>query len=153
MRRSDLRDLKRFELLTELGETDREVLAQELVVREIESGTRLFERGDPAHSLLLITEGSVKIQREEGGEIAELKAGSCIGALALAGGALRETRAETAERTRVFELPRQGFERLVVSEPRIACRLLQAILRDQLALLFEAAQALQAPPPSVASAD
>jgi len=143
----------RFELLAELDETDGEILAQELVVRELEPGKRLFERGEAAESLIFVIEGCVRIQREIGGAFAELEAGSCIGALALTGGVQRETWAETGEFSRVFELPRQGFERLVVSEPRTACRLLQAVLRDQLGILFEAAQALEADPPSNEASD
>jgi CRP-like cAMP-binding protein len=153
VRKSDLRDLKRFELLAELGETDREILAQELVVREMEPGTRLFERGDTAESLLFIMEGCVKIWRVVGGEFVELRGGACIGALALTGGTQREICAETGELTKVFELPLKGFEHLVVSEPRTACRLLQVILRDQTALFIEAAEALEAVSPSVDSTD
>ena len=44
MRKSDLRELKGFLLLAELDDADREALAQEIVVREFETGTRLFER-------------------------------------------------------------------------------------------------------------
>jgi len=143
MRSSDLRDLKDFELLAAFDDSDREALAQEIVVREFEAGARLFERGDLADSLLFVAEGSVRIQREEGAESAELAAGSCMGALALIGDALRETRAETSKCTRVFELKRQAFDRLVASEPRTACHLLQGILRDQQSLLYEAAQALE----------
>ncbi len=143
MRSSDLRDLKRFELLAELDDTDHQVLAQEFVVREIESETRLFELGDPSDALLLVMEGCVRIRSpKDGGEFADLFAGSCIGALSLTGFALHEARADTAERSTIFELSRQKFERLVVSEPRTACHLLQAILRDQVAILYEAAQAL-----------
>ena len=153
MRRSDFRDLKRFALLAELDETDREILAQELTVREPASGTRLFEQGDPSDSLLLVMEGCVRIRREGRGEFADIVAGSCLGALSLIGGALRETRADTTERTRLFELSRQGFEHLVVTEPRTACRLLQAVLRDQGAVLYEAALALESNGKSVAAGD
>ena len=144
MRKSDFRDLKRFALFAELDDTDREVLAQELIVRELDEGARLFERGDPADSLLLVMEGNVRVRRETGGEWADLAAGSCIGALSLVGGGLRETHADTTERTRLFELSRQAFERLVVTESRTACRLLQVILRDQVAVIYEAAVALGA---------
>ena len=143
MRKSDLQDLKDFELLADLDDADREGLAQEIVVREFETGTRLFERGDPADALLFVTEGSVRIQRGEDGDFAEFPAGSWIGAFSLTGDVRRETRAETGERTRVFELTRQGFDRLVATEPRTACHLLQAILRDHQGLLHEAAQALE----------
>lgn len=153
MRKSDFRDLKRFALLAELDDTDREVLAQELVVRELDEGARLFERGDPADSLLLVMEGSVRVRRGTSGDFADLPAGSCIGALSLAGEGLRETLADTTERTRLFELSRQGFERLVVTEPRTACRLLQAILRDQVAVTYEAAVALGADGPLVDPSD
>ncbi len=143
MRRSDLQDLKDFELLGQLDDTDREALAQEIVVREFDAGTRLFERGEPADSLLFVSEGSVRIQQEDGGDHALLKAGSCIGAFSLTGDVRRETRAETMERTRIFKLTRQGFDRLVGNAPRTACHLLQAILRDHQSLFYEAAQALK----------
>ena len=144
MRRSDFRDLKRFALLADLDDTDREVLAQELVVRELEMGARLFDRGDTSESLLLVMEGCVRVRSGSIGEFTDLTAGACIGALSLTGEGLRETRADTTERTRLFELSRQGFEHLVVTEPRTACRLLQVVLRDQVAILYEAAVALGA---------
>lgn len=145
MRRSDLRDLKRFELLTELSDTDREVLAQELDVRELAAGKRLFEVGEPSDSLILVMDGCVRIRRPGGdGAFADLGPGSCIGALSLGGETQHETRADTTGPVKLFELSRHSFERLVVAEPRTACRLLQAILRDHVGLLYEAAQALGA---------
>jgi len=153
VRRSDFEDLKRFELLTQLDDTDREILAQELSVRELEPGTRLFEQGDAADSLLLLVEGSVRVSRRDGAEHADLVRGACLGGLSLAGETQRETSADTTQRTRLFVLSRQAFERLVVAEPRTACRLLQALLRDHVAVLYEAALALGADTASTHTGD
>ena len=142
MRRSDLRDLKRFELLVDFDEDDRRVLSEALQVCEMETGEAVFARGDPSDGLLLLAEGCVMIRCAGSGEIAHLNAGATLGVLSLVGEGRREADAETASQTRLFVLPRARFEEMLDAAPRTAGRLLQAILREQAALLHEAANSL-----------
>jgi CRP-like cAMP-binding protein len=123
-------DLKRFRLLSELEDDERLVLADEIETLDLDAGTRLFDEGEQGDALLLIAEGGVTIESTRLAGSALLGEGDALGALALVQQRPREVRAETASRSRILVLSRSAFQRISAAEPRIACRLLEAILRE-----------------------
>jgi len=52
----------------------------------------------------------------------------------------RAARAETLSRARVLRLRRDAFRRFADAQPRAACRLLEALLREQASITQEAAE-------------
>ena len=55
----------------------------------------------------------------------------------------RAARAETLSRARVLRLGRAAFRRFADAQPRAACRLLEALLREQVCIAQEAMQRMQ----------
>jgi CRP-like cAMP-binding protein len=123
-------ELKRFALLADLPEAGRERLAEELEAVEVETGTRLFEAGEPGEGLLLLVSGGLRLTSARGGERVDLGPGTALGAFSLVVAGPREVSAETTSRSRLLVLRRSAFRRFCDVEPRAACRLLEAILRE-----------------------
>ena len=134
----DAGELKRFRLLSELEEEERLIVADEIETLELEAGTRLFDEGEEGDALLLIAQGGVSIESTRLDGTVQLGAGDALGALALVQQRPREVRAETVSASRIFMLKRSAFQRIAAVEPRIACRLLEAILRETARLGREA---------------
>jgi CRP-like cAMP-binding protein len=126
---SDL-DLKRLTLLAELEESERQAVAEELEPLDLEAGTLLFEEGEQGEGLLFIVEGGVRVESFRTQRDVELGPGAALGAFSLVASGPREVRAETTSRTRILVLRRSSFRRFANAEPRAACRLLEAILRE-----------------------
>ncbi len=137
------RDLRTFSLLAELDQEERAAIALELEVLEFDSGARLFSEGDEADSLLLVAKGVVRLRSARSGHTEEFRAGSALGPLSLVADHRREATAETASRTRVLVLRRSGYERLIEEAPRAACRLLEAMLRENAELVRDAFERLE----------
>jgi len=126
---SDL-DLKRLTLLAELEEVERQAVAEELEPLDLEAGTLLFDEGEQGEGLLFIVEGGVRVESFRTQRGLDLGPGAALGAFSLVASGPREVRAETTSRTRMLVLRRSSFRRFADSEPRAACRLLEAILRE-----------------------
>jgi CRP-like cAMP-binding protein len=139
-------ELSRFALLAAFTPADREALAAALEPLELEAGRRLFEAGDHADGLLLVTDGRVALSSESLGARGEFGPGDALGANALVSDGLRATRAETLSRTRVLRLGREAFRRFADAQPRAACRLLEALLREQVRVSREALERASAAP-------
>jgi CRP-like cAMP-binding protein len=127
--RDDL-DLKRFTLLAELEAEERETVGEVLEELCLEPGTVLFEEGEQGEGLLFLAEGGVRVDSSRGDDAVELAAGASLGAFSLVASGPREARAETTSRARILVLRRSAFRRFSEVQPRAACRLLEAILRE-----------------------
>lgn len=129
-------ELKRFQLLAELEEQEREAIAEVLELVELAEGVELYAAGEQGDGLCFVAEGGVRVERGRPSAAAgsaawlELGPGAALGAFSLVTSGPREARAETTSRTRVLVLRRSAFRRFADAEPRAACRLLEAILRD-----------------------
>ena len=124
-------ELARFALLAALGADEREALANALEPLELGAGERLFDVGDPADGLLLVADGRVGLTSDPHGARGEFGPGAALGANSLVGEGVRVARAETLSRARVLHLGRDAFQRFIDAQPRAACRLLEALLREQ----------------------
>jgi len=121
--------VKRFPILADLSESEREAIAEELEEAVLERGARLFSEGEEGGSLWLLLEGRVRVVSERHRVSTELGAGEALGAFALAGGPRRAS-IETLSRCRLLRLGREGFHRLAANDPPVAARLLESIARE-----------------------
>jgi CRP-like cAMP-binding protein len=137
------RELERFRLLEAFEAGEREALARVLESLELEAGACLFEAGDPADGLLLVADGRVALSSAPHDARGEFGPGDTLGANALVAEGRRAARAETLSRARVFRLGRAAFRRFADAQPRAACRLLEALLREQVCIAQEAMQRMQ----------
>lgn len=131
-------DLKAFSLLAGLEAAEREALCEVLEELRLDAGTVLFEEGDPGEGLLFLSEGGVRVQSSRGEDAVTLSTGASLGAFSLVLSGRREARAETTSRSHILVLRRSAFRRFRETDPRAACRLLEAILRETAGLSREA---------------
>ena len=139
-------DLARFPLLAGLGDAEREALAGVLEPIELEAGARLFDAGDLADGLLLVADGRIALSSESHAAHGEFGPGESFGANSLVGEGRRAARAETLSRSRLLRLGRDAFRSFADAQPRAACRLLEALLREQSRITHEAVQRMSAAP-------
>jgi CRP-like cAMP-binding protein len=137
--------LAKIALLAELDPEERAILGDLLEERRLAPGTILFAEGDDAGSVVFVASGALKLERRRVGTVGTLGAGACLGGASLVTLGAREATCTALEATRVLELDRSAFRRLVVDAPRAACRLLEA-------LAAQIAEAARAALGSVASA-
>jgi CRP/FNR family transcriptional regulator len=123
--------LARTEVFADLEPRELEQLAQVAVPRSWERGELLFREGDAGDSCYVLRSGAIVLTRghDDGRVIAlaELRAGSMFGELALFGGERRSATAEAVELTEAVALLRPDIQRLVRSHPDIALKLLSAM--------------------------
>lgn len=123
-------DLKRFALLSDLTDSDREALAELLEPVELAPGRQCFREGQEADGLLLIDRGELRLESQRGAELGSCGEGSAIGGLSLLLVGTREVTAIAVAPSRVFQLSRAAFSRLAEDHPRAALRLVQAIAAE-----------------------
>ncbi len=118
-------DLKRFSVLSELTENERELLVDLLERRDLEAGEAAFREGEESDGLLLVENGGLRLSSERAGRLGVVGAGSCLGGIALVAVGQRELSAVAEEPSRVYKLSRSSFRRLVEDAPRVGCRVLE----------------------------
>ncbi len=123
-------DLKTIDLLAELGDDDRDALAELLEEQQIAKGRRLFSEGEESEDLVLVLEGRVRLERRSGEVLGLLSAGAALGGVALVCFGKRATAAFCEEPCRVARLDRSGYRRLADDYPRTACRLIEALFKQ-----------------------
>jgi CRP-like cAMP-binding protein len=128
--------LAKAAILAELGEADRERLAELLEERTYQDGFLLFQQGQESSELLFIVEGQVELKKG-GEEIARLGPGDSLGGVSLALIGKRECEAAAAGRVEVLALTRESYLRLSADYPGVALRLQESIVREVSACLRE----------------
>lgn len=122
--------LKRFALFADLGDAEREDLAELLEERDLSPRETLFGEGDEADALVLVLSGRVEIAGPRGGERLAVGPGGTLGALALFSVGLREGDAVGAESSEVRLLRREDFLRFAEDHPRAAFRIAAAVAAE-----------------------
>jgi CRP-like cAMP-binding protein len=135
-------DLKRFPLLSELSESDRDALFELLESQVFRKGRSLFRHTAEADGLLLLVSGVVRLSRGADEDLGTVGPGDVLGGAALLCMGQREVTAKAEQDCKVLALPRNAYRRLVEDYPRTACRLTEGIARDLASLLREALQPL-----------
>lgn len=123
-------DLKRFALLSDLADCDREAVAELLEPIELAPGRQCFREGQEAEGLLLIDRGELRLESQRSGELGNSGEGTTIGGVSLLLVGAREVTATAVVPTRVLQLSRGAFLRLAEDHPRAALRLVQAITTE-----------------------
>jgi CRP-like cAMP-binding protein len=135
--------LKRFSLLAEFSEEDREALAELLEARALPHGKSAFREGSEAEGLVLLESGRLKLKsRRKGGVIGSLEAPEHLGAGSLFAFGKREVTALADGACTIWVLPRAGMARLLDDAPRAAFRLAEATARELAGLLRTSADLL-----------
>ncbi len=130
-------DLKRFPMLAELSDEDREALFELLDLHTFRSGRSIYRETAEADSLVLIASGAVRLSSRRGENLGTLGQGSILGGASLVTMGQREATVKAEVDCEVLMLPRASYRRLVEDYPRTACRLTEAIAADLAALLRE----------------
>jgi CRP-like cAMP-binding protein len=121
-------DLKRFALLAELGEDERELVVDLLERFDLEPGEQLFAEGQESEGLFLVERGALELSSRRAGALGRASAGDALGCVSLVAVGPREATAVASEAARLWLLSRESFRRLAYDAPRAACRILEASL-------------------------
>jgi CRP-like cAMP-binding protein len=123
-------ELKAFPLCVELGEEDREALAELLEEQRLHAGRSVFREGTESDGLVLIAEGTVRLEGRRLRQTGSTGTGAALGALSLLVLGPREATAICETPCRILRLRRTAFRRLLDDHPRTACRLLEGIVAE-----------------------
>ena len=119
-------------MFRELAEEERGEIAARMEQKNYDSGKEIFREGDPGGEMLLITDGSVEVQksRSHGAGsivIARFERGGIIGEMSLFDGMPRSATVITVKPTKVYILSEEGLNELIASNPELAIRLLKGV--------------------------
>jgi CRP/FNR family cyclic AMP-dependent transcriptional regulator len=123
--------LARTEIFGDLEERELADVAQVAVPRSWERGQVIFREGDSGDTCYLLRSGAVVLTREhQDGRmvaLAELRAGSLFGELAMFRGETRSATAEAIEPATAVALLARDVQRLIRRNPGLALKLLAAL--------------------------
>ena len=139
-------DLKRFSLLSDLADGDREAVAGLLEPIELLPGRQFFREGQEAEGLLLIDRGELRLESERSGDLGSCGEGAALGGLSLLVTGSREVTAVAVNAARVLQLSRPAFLRLAEDHPRTGLRLVQAIIVEFAGTVREGLDRIVSPP-------
>jgi CRP/FNR family transcriptional regulator, cyclic AMP receptor protein len=129
--------LARVPLFADLSERDLAQLAQVAVPRSYDTGEAVFREGDTGDTCYVVRDGAVRVTRRHSDgrviTLAELRAGSIFGELAMFGGETRSASVEVLEPTRALAILAGDMRRLMIQHPEIAVNMLEGLanrLRD-----------------------
>jgi CRP-like cAMP-binding protein len=123
-------DTKLFALLGELGDDERELVADLLERVDLDKGEQLFAEGQEAEGLYFVERGALELSSQRVGKLGRASAGEALGSLSLVTVGPREVTAVASDPSRLWLLSRESFRRLAYDAPRAACRILEAALAD-----------------------
>ncbi|GAB4426083.1 MAG: hypothetical protein Kow002_15420 [Anaerolineales bacterium] len=116
--------LKKIDWFNALPDEMLDALAQSVSVRQIAAGEFLFRKGDDGDSLFIIDAGMVKIVTEDAGGseviLNQVGAGEIIGEMSLLDNEPRSAGVVAMTDTKVLELKRDDFMRVLRQQPDLA---------------------------------
>lgn len=127
---TDAADLKRFGLFADLGDAERDELAELLEERDVSAGETLFDAGDEADALLLVVRGRIELARRGRTDKLVVGPGESIGGLALFAVGARGVSAIGLDASELWLLRREDFLRFAEDQPRAAFRIAAALASD-----------------------
>ena len=127
-------DLKQFPLFEDLRDDELDLLDSLLEKQQLTQGRRILRQGEEAESAVLVVEGTVHFETEEGDE-ETMEAPLTFGATALVASGPRIATVTTSTPSLVATLSRTAFHRFAEDAPRGAVRVLESLVTDMAALL------------------
>jgi CRP-like cAMP-binding protein len=125
--------LKKSSLGEELTESQCEILAGIITVRELEDGDVLFNEGDKDDALHVIAQGRLEVVRSTGaGEwvtLHILREGDMAGELSFVDGLEHSAGLRAVGSSKVFSLTRKQFEGLLQQDAELVYNVMRAIVR------------------------
>lgn len=125
--------LSKVELFAELDEGEMEQVSGVVQLRSLAKDTTIFNAGDPADAVYVVSSGKVKIvvTSTDGRDfiLTVLGAGQVFGEMALLESAPRSAAAVTATQVDVLTLHRRDFDRLLSSSSALCRKLLKILSR------------------------
>ncbi len=125
------RYLSAIDIFRDLGPEDLEWLAETTTMVTAPRGRVIYAPGQTPEALFLLKRGRVQVYRTsaDGKKLvtAVLEPETFFGELALAGQRMADTAAEVLEEATLCVLSRRDLERLIVRQPQVALRLLEAV--------------------------
>jgi CRP-like cAMP-binding protein len=130
-------DLKRFALLAELSDEDRETLFDLLEEKSVRQGRSVYRETAEAEGLVFVVSGEIRLSNQRCGDLGTVGEGTILGGASLLALGRREATAKAEVDCELLMLARTAYHRLVDDSPRTACRLTEALARELAALLRE----------------
>ena len=124
-----------------MSDADLARIAADLQLRTVHAGTSLFEEGDEGHSVYLIADGSIRIEKD-GVQLATRRTGDCVGEFALLDDGRRSASAIAGSDSSILEWPRAAVFEALSAAPDLSRRvfgLLVAKLREDVGTQVETA--------------
>ncbi|MGB0619901.1 MAG: cyclic nucleotide-binding domain-containing protein [Myxococcota bacterium] len=123
--------LKRYALLAEFSEEEREALAGLLEERALPDGKSAFREGAEGEGMVLLSEGRLKLKSKRTGTVVGVvEAPAHFGAASLFAFGKREVTALADGDATIHLLPRTALPRLADESPRAAFRLAEAVAAE-----------------------
>ena len=130
---NEITHLKQVSLFAGLSDEDLRELMTVTRRRTFRSGEVIFHRDDPGQILYIIKEGKVKIYltSPDGQEVSQALYGKTeyFGEFSLFEGLPRSADAVTLERTECYTLQRIDYDKVILKNPKIALKMLEALTR------------------------
>ncbi len=118
-------------MLSFLSNAEVAVLFNNLEERALKSGEMLFHQGGEGQTLYIVSKGSIRIviENQDGSRnvLTTLSTGHIIGEIAFLMGTPHSATAEAAEDAGVYMLHKHSFEAIVLEDPTLAFKVIQAI--------------------------
>ncbi|MBM3223230.1 MAG: mechanosensitive ion channel [Candidatus Tectomicrobia bacterium] len=131
-----LQTLAGIELFQSLNAAELRTLAERLRPAQFARGEALVHQGAEAHSLYILTHGSVQVQistdNGHSQNVASLHAGEFFGEMGLMTGARRAATVIALEETESYRLDKEAFHDILLNRPEIADYISQVLARRQL---------------------
>jgi len=129
----DIELLANSAIFCDLNDEELAKVAKISEVRGYKWGEYIFHEGDDGDRLFLIVKGAVRISRNVPGTgeeaITVLKKGDCFGEMAMLDPSVRSTDAIVDSRCDLLTIGRDDFEALLEADPKLAVKVLRAIIR------------------------
>lgn len=124
--------LKNVPLFSELDEEELSAVHRLITFHDVAKKNMVLQEGEAGNSLFIIISGAVKISfyAPDGREVvlSLLEAGAFFGEMALLDGAPRSANASTMEPSRLAQIRRDDFQRLLLQKPKVTLKLLTEIV-------------------------
>lgn len=127
-------ELKSFAVFQDLLDEDLEMLAPLLEEQQLTPGRRILREGEDADGMVLVWEGSVRLETQSG-DVETLEAPVAFGTAALVAVGARVGTVVTETPCTILTLTRTAFHRFADDSPRGAVRVLERLVVELAGLL------------------